>query len=160
MQPHGTFPQLSCQSIRNTDIFDIFKLGEAPNFHRLSIEKGARVKLHCTSFRPSCIGCCMTDLSFGLVKSATDKTEFLRCDLQAHFAVPLQKRQLTFSYLSFCLEQSSSFLREVCGTSCSRVSLTFVNTYRFFIKVKVKLTLEHAMKTQSWREKRIALFFL
>ena len=157
MQPYGTFPKLSCQSIRTTDIF---KLGEASNVHRLSIEEGARVTLHCTSFRPSCTGCCMTDLPFGLVKPATDRTELLRCDLQAHFAIPLQKRQLTFSYLSFCLEQSSSFLREVCGTSCSRVLLTFVNTCRFLLKVRVKLTLEQAMKTQSGREKCIALFFL
>jgi hypothetical protein len=40
MQLHGSFPQLGCQSNQTPDIF---KLGEPSNFHRISIEKRARV---------------------------------------------------------------------------------------------------------------------
>jgi len=53
------------------------------------------------------------------------------------FCNTVAKRQLTSSYLSFFLEQSNSFLIEVCVTSCSGVLLKFVKTFRFLLKVKV-----------------------
>jgi hypothetical protein len=96
MQPHGTFPQLSCQSIRTTDLF---KLGEPSNFHRLSIEKRMRVTyialrsgLHVLDV----VWQQRNDLPFGLVRSATDRTVLLRCGLQVHFAIPMQKATINF----------------------------------------------------------------
>ena len=103
MQPHGNFPQLSCHSIRTTDVF---KLGDPSKFHRLSIEKKGERHIHCNRSGLHVLDVVWqqrTDLPFGLVKSATDRTVLLRCGLQVHFIIPLQKATIIFLISLFLL---------------------------------------------------------
>jgi hypothetical protein len=94
------------------------------------------------------------------VKSATDRTVLQRCGLRAHFAILLQKATINF-LISLLLLGTEQFLPDRGLRNFLFRSFTkIVNIYIFLLKVKVKLTLEQAMKARRGREKRIALLFL